>query len=91
MLNKPRIDLLAFPEVAASTLYGMFDVLASAGRDWAGLVEGKAGASVLEPKVVSLRGDGQMTIVNGIRILPDEVVNRIARLRAADTISWRPP
>jgi transcriptional regulator GlxA family with amidase domain len=72
MLNKPRIDLLAFPEVAASTLYGMFDVLASAGRDWAGLVEGKAGASVLEPKVVSLRGDGQMTIVNGIRILPDE-------------------
>jgi transcriptional regulator GlxA family with amidase domain len=72
MINKPRIALLAFPEVAASTLYGMFDVLASAGRDWAGLVEGKTGASVLEPKVVSLRGDGQMTIVNGVRILPDE-------------------
>lgn len=72
MHSKPRIALLAFPEVAASTLYGMFDVLASAGRDWAGLVEGKAGASVLDPKVVSLRGSGQMAIVNGVRILPDE-------------------
>lgn len=70
--RKPRIALLVIPEVAASTLYGMFDVLASAGRDWAGLVEGREGESVLGPQVVSLRGPGLMEIVNGIQIMPDE-------------------
>ncbi len=68
---KPRIALLAIPEVAASTLYGMLDVLASAGRDWAGLVEGREGESVLDPRVVSLRGPGPMAIANGVQIMPD--------------------
>lgn len=67
-----RIVLLAIPEVAASTLYGMFDVLASAGRDWASLVEGKEGESVLDPKVVSLRGAGPMTLANGVQVIPEE-------------------
>lgn len=70
--RKPRIALLAIPEVAASTLYGMFDVLASAGRDWASLVEGREGESVLDPRVVSLRGHGTMAIANGIQIMPEE-------------------
>ncbi|UTW04147.1 helix-turn-helix domain-containing protein [Amphritea atlantica] len=69
---KPRIALLAIPEVAASTLYGMNDVFASAGRDWAALVEGKKGESVLDPRVVSFRGPGPMTLTNGVRIVPDE-------------------
>jgi len=69
--RKPRIALLVIPEVAASTLYGTLDVLASAGRDWASLVEGKEGESVLDPKVVSLRGPGPMEIVNGVQIMPD--------------------
>jgi len=70
--RKPRIALLAIPEVAASTLYGMFDVLASAGRDWASLVEGREGESVLDPRVISLRGHGAMTIANDIQIMPEE-------------------
>lgn len=70
--SKPRIALLAIPEVAASTLYGIFDVLASAGRDWASLVEGREGESVLDPRVVSLRGPGTMAIANGIQIMPEE-------------------
>lgn len=70
--RKPRIALLAIPEVAASTLYGMFDVLTSAGRDWASLVEGREGESVLDPRVVSLRGRGPMAIANGIQIMSEE-------------------
>lgn len=69
---KPRIALLAIPEVAASTLYGMYDVLASAGRDWASLVEGKEGESVLDPRVVSFRGSGPITLANGVRVVADE-------------------
>lgn len=69
---KPRIALLAIPEVAASTLYGMYDVLASAGRDWASLVEGREGESTLDPRVVSFRGSGPITLANGVRVVPDE-------------------
>ena len=70
--RKLHIALLVIPEVAASTLYGMFDVLASAGRDWAGLVEGREGESVLDPRVVSLRGPGPMAIANGVQVMPEE-------------------
>ncbi|MEJ2621826.1 MAG: hypothetical protein P8163_16695 [Candidatus Thiodiazotropha sp.] len=68
---KPHIALLAIPEVAASTLYGMLDVFASARRDWAGLLKGRESESVLDPRVVSLRGPGPMKIANGVQIMPD--------------------
>ncbi|PLX59636.1 GlxA family transcriptional regulator [Sedimenticola selenatireducens] len=77
MPRKPRIALMAIPEVAASTLYGMYDVLASAGRDWAGLVEGRAAESALDPRVVSLRGTGPMVIANGVHIVPDDGADTI--------------
>ena len=54
--GKPIVALLCLPESTASTLYGMFDVLESAGRDWGLLVEGKPGESALRTLIVS--GDG---------------------------------
>jgi transcriptional regulator GlxA family with amidase domain len=69
--QKPQIALLAIPEVAASTLYGMFDVFSSAGRDWAALVEGRDGASVLAPQVVARGGVRPLRIANGVQIVPD--------------------
>ena len=51
-----RVALLALPESTASTLYGMYDVLASAGRDWALLTEGKLGRSLIECLIVSAQG-----------------------------------
>jgi transcriptional regulator GlxA family with amidase domain len=69
--SKPRIALLVIPEVSASTLYGMMDVLASAGRDWAGLVEGKEGESVLDPRVISLRSTGPIEVANGVKVMPE--------------------
>jgi transcriptional regulator GlxA family with amidase domain len=69
--SKPRIALLVIPEVSASTLYGMMDVLASAGRDWAGLVEGKEGESVLDPRIISLRSTGPIEVANGVKVMPE--------------------
>jgi len=48
--------LLALPESTASTLYGMFDMLASAGRDWNVLIEGTPGESCIRPLIVSAEG-----------------------------------
>ncbi len=69
--EKPRIALLAIPEVAASTLYGMYDVFSSAGRDWSSLVEGRDGVSALDPQVVAISGPRSMTVANGVQIVPD--------------------
>ncbi len=32
--NRLKVAILALPGVTASTVYGMYDLLSSAGRDW---------------------------------------------------------
>lgn len=76
--EKTRVALLAIPEVAASTLYGIFDVFAAAGRDWPTLIEGRAGESLLEPRVVAASGQGEMTVANGVRIVPDGGLDEVS-------------
>ncbi len=71
---KPTIALLAIPEVAASTLYGMYDVFSSAGRDWATLVEGRAPAPAIDARVVARGGAQPMHIANGVQIVPDNSI-----------------
>ena len=39
-----RVAILAFPEATASVVYGMYDILLSAGRDWGVIVDGRPGA-----------------------------------------------
>lgn len=64
------VALLALPESTAGTLYGMFELFASAGRDWDFLVTGKPGPSKARPIVVS--PDGQrFRAANGIWVQPD--------------------
>ena len=75
--RKPRIALLAIPEVAASTLYGMHDVFACAGRDWAILVEGREGESALEPRVVARGGAEPLRVHNGVQIVPDDGLDEV--------------
>jgi transcriptional regulator GlxA family with amidase domain len=67
--SKPTVALLCLPESTASTLYGMFDVLESAGRDWGLLVEGRPGASALRTLIVSADGCGR-AIGNGLWMQP---------------------
>ena len=75
--KKPRIALLAIPEIAASTLYGMHDVFSSAGRDWAILVEGRTGESAINTYVVARGGAEQLGVANGVRIVPDAGLDSI--------------
>ena len=72
-----RVALLAIPEVAASTLYGMYDVFAAAGRDWAYLIEGVPGRAPLVPTVVSSTGARDMTVANGVHVLPNAGLEEI--------------
>ena len=57
------------PESTASTLYGMYEVLESAGRDWQLLTEGRAGTGVLSPLIVSAEGH-PFRAPNGLAIEP---------------------
>lgn len=61
------VALLAAPEVSAATLYGFYDALCSAGRDWQMLHGGAAPRSLFRPLVVS-RDGGPVAAANGVRI-----------------------
>lgn len=64
-----QVAILAVPESTASTLYGMCDLLASAGRDWPALVEGRTVESSIRPWVVSADGR-RMALPNGLSVEP---------------------
>src|SRR5688572_16354704 len=69
--RKPvSVAILAFPEVTASVVYGMYDLFRSAGRDWGMIVEGKPGPELVRPLVVSARTDA-FAAGNGVRITPE--------------------
>jgi transcriptional regulator GlxA family with amidase domain len=68
--NKPVVAILAVPESTASPLYGMYDVLESAGRDWNLLIEGRPGESLIRPVIVSTDGKRFLT-PNGLSVEPN--------------------
>ncbi|UYG09070.1 GlxA family transcriptional regulator [Halomonas sp. M4R1S46] len=68
--GKATIALLAGPDVTASTLFGMYDIFGSAGRDWELLMHGRPGEPLLDPLIVSRDGQGFRT-ANGAWIAPD--------------------
>lgn len=67
--DKLSVALLGVPESTASTLYGMYDVLESAGRDWSALVEGCGSEPVLKTLIVSATGE-RFRAPNGLAIEP---------------------
>src|SRR5437899_967208 len=68
--ERPKVAILAMPEVTSSMVYGMYDLFASAGRDWGFLVKGEAGEQRMRPYVVS-RQRGEFRALNDIWIRPD--------------------
>lgn len=75
--NRDRltIALLAVPESTASTLYGMYDLLGSAGRDWDMLVKGVPGESRFKPVIVSATG-ARLQVPSGLSIEPEFALDR---------------
>jgi transcriptional regulator GlxA family with amidase domain len=68
--GKVNVAILAVPEVTASALYGMYDLFASAGRDWPFLTKGVAGEARMHPYVVAARQPA-FRASNDIWIRPD--------------------
>jgi transcriptional regulator GlxA family with amidase domain len=68
--NRPIVALLAVPESTASPLYGMYDLLQSAGRDWNLLIDGGPGKSLIQPIIVSANGKRFLTF-NGLSVTPE--------------------
>lgn len=68
--NPLNVAILAVPEVAASTLFGMVDLFASAGRDWAFFLSGVEGQQKMNPYVVATQRDGFMA-ANGVWVRPN--------------------
>jgi transcriptional regulator GlxA family with amidase domain len=70
--------ILAFPEATASVLYGLSDLLHSAGRDWGMVVDGKPGAPLVVPRIVAARPE-PFTIANGVTIVADATLEEAER------------
>jgi len=71
-----RAAVLAPPEFTASTLFGVYDLLAAAGRDWDLVVNGVIGTSRIQPSLVS-RSTERLQASNGIWIEPDYALEDI--------------
>ena len=75
----------AYPEVTASVVYAMHDLLAAAGRDWAFITTGVPGSQRVLPYVVSTSSTDIQT-ANGVWIKADHTIHdcppRGYRLRA---------
>ena len=70
-LNNPlKVAILMVPGVTASTVYGMYDLFASTGRDWEILVDGSPGNPRIEPFTVSAGGQ-RFQAGNGVWLEPD--------------------
>src|SRR5262245_20141902 len=64
------VAILAFPEVTASTVFGMYDLFMSVGRDWEMAVNGREGRSLMKSMVVSRTAE-PFVAGNNVRISPD--------------------
>ena len=68
--SRIKVAILAVPEVTASTLFGMFDLFSSPGRDFPFITTGEAGPQRMRPFVVSLDGR-EFQAANGVWVRPD--------------------
>lgn len=57
------------PESTASTLYGMYDLLESAGRDWSALIERESGEPAIRTLIVTVDGE-PFRAPNGLTVTP---------------------
>ncbi len=80
--KKPLIALLAAPETSASVLYGLYDVLLSAGAVYPDIVNGKPGDELLDVRIVSADGKPFHCIGN----IPVEPHLAISQIRDADAV-----
>jgi len=67
------IAVLALPETTASSVFALYDMFSSAGRDWDLLTAGEAGTPKARPVIVS-PGSSPFEAANGAWIRPDRAM-----------------
>jgi len=72
----PRICLLAAEETSPSVLYGLFDVLSTAGAVYAELTSGNAGEKALDVRIVSANA-GPFRCYGGVMVEPHDSIDRV--------------
>lgn len=65
-----NVAIVTFVEATAGTVFGMYDLFHSAGRDWPFVTTGTAGASCMRVSLVAAHA-GPMRVGNGVQITPD--------------------
>src|SRR3546814_13326774 len=75
-----EIAIMVCPQAGASTIYGMYDMLAGAGRAWETVIEGTPTEGRLRPRILS-RDGVPMGVGNGV---PVTTHGRLAGLLAPD-------
>ena len=73
-LNKMTALFVAVPETAGSTLYGMIDVLSSAGSLWNELIGAPPRDGLIETRIVSTTTE-RFDLANGIPVKPDLAIS----------------
>ncbi len=81
-IKKPLIALLATPETSASVLYGLYDVLLSAGAVYTDMVTGSPGDELLDVRIVSADGKPFHCIGN----IPVEPHMAISQIKEAEAV-----
>src|SRR6056297_4116081 len=79
--QKPQIILLAAPETSASVLYGLYDLLVSAGAVYPDMVTGEPGEEMLDVCIASADGKPFHCIGN-IPVEPHLCINQISETDA---------
>lgn len=70
-MSKPvSIQIVTTPQASASSLFGLYDTLTAAGRDWEALVTGEPEAPVFDVKLIGPSIE-PFPCGNGLRIVPD--------------------
>lgn len=64
------VAVITFAEATASTLFGMYDLFRSAGRDWGLVTAGRAGPELMRTRLLA-RTAAPLAVVNGVRVVPD--------------------
>jgi transcriptional regulator GlxA family with amidase domain len=75
-VSAKTVAILALPESTASVVFGMYDLLISAGRDWGIVVDGEPGAALIVPRIVA-RKAGPFRAANGVTIEPQATIDDV--------------
>src|SRR3546814_17106683 len=62
--------IMVCPQAGAYTIYGMYDMLAAAGRDWETVIEGTPTEGRLRSRILS-RDGVPIVVGNGVTVTPD--------------------